>query len=188
MSTLRHILILIFGTLIVWFTYSSKYGTTFFEGFIWMFLIGVWIFLSFRTPIKENGIYKTERQLKNFMFSYIMAAFSFTAIAVGIKTNHDFNKPTLVKAYYDGDINGVGIDLKDDGTYIFEDSAIGISHYAYGNYIIKGDTLTLNVENYLSGRFVLKEEDSQKYLSQIDSLGNEENPYSKFRIVVDNRK
>ena len=147
--------------------------------------------------------------LKNFrtnrsLFSLIPLglAMIFSAV-IGIwnfQIASNFDKPTLVRVYYDGDFNGTGIDFKTDGTYIFDNSAIGISDYIYGKYEISGDRITLdksNLDNVVvtnqleirpkiveySGRTV-----TGTYAFQIDEKGKVLENSTEFRLVIDNRK
>ena len=124
------------------------------------------------------------------IFTFIIAIFH-------IRTQINFNKPTLLKVFYDGDFNGTGIDFKTDGTYIFDNSAIGISDYFYGTYKITNDRITMdkdqfdNLTNlkYLEIREGKTENNATDlYLYQIDSLGNLIDNSQEFRVTIDNRK
>lgn len=99
--------------------------------------------------------------------------------------------------FYDGDFNGVGLDFKTDGTYIYDDWAIGISEFQYGTYTINGDKISINDTNrcvtsrlleirnmeYTTYQDSVKKE---KYLFQVDDKGEVIDDLS-FRVVEDNR-
>lgn len=116
-----------------------------------------------------------------------------------LKNNAVFNKQTLVRAYYGGYFNGTSIDFKTDGTYIFDNFAIGFSDYVHGNYKINGQLITLDkkeIDNVIKTD-LLEIKDIKEtgidylagvYLFQVEPNGKEIERASKFRIVIDNRK
>lgn len=120
------------------------------------------------------------------------------AIATYWKINRDFNKPSLIEAFYDGGFNGVGLDFKKNGTYIFDNFCMW-SDYKYGTYNINGDIIELddNVLNdlHISNRLkIMTVKDSlkdtvmlNKYIFQMDDHWNETKNVIKFRVTVDNR-
>jgi hypothetical protein len=113
--------------------------------------------------------------------------------------NEKFDKPTLVRIFYDGDFNGTGIDFKTDGTYIFDNSAIGLSNYLYGEYEISGNKIILdksNLDNVVkTNRLEIRPKsieyfdrtESEQYVFQINEIGNILENVTEFRVVVDNR-
>lgn len=114
-----------------------------------------------------------------------------------IRTQLKFDKPTLLKVFYDGDFNGTGIDFKTDGSYIFENSAIGLSDYFYGTYSISGSRITMDndqIDNLINLKYLeIREKktinnESALYLYQIDSLGNLVDNSEEYRVTIDNRK
>lgn len=115
------------------------------------------------------------------------------------KNESDLNKPTLVRVFYDGDFNGTGIDFKTDGTYIFDNSAIGLSDYTVGTYEIKGQIITLDkteIDNVIKTNLLeikdIKENGidylAGEYLFQVEPNGHEIERATKFRVVVHLRK
>ncbi|RZK56817.1 MAG: hypothetical protein EOO87_04490 [Pedobacter sp.] len=116
------------------------------------------------------------------------------------KIQRKFNQPTLIKVFYDGDYNGTAIDFKKDGTYIFDNSAIGLSDYTYGTYKINGNNIILDTDqidnltdlkqlkihekeiNYQDG---IKKE---LYLFQVDTNGKIIDRTTEYRVTIDNRK
>jgi Leucine-rich repeat (LRR) protein len=111
--------------------------------------------------------------------------------------NNNFNKPTLLRVYYDGDYNGTSIDFKTDETYIFDNSAIGLSSYFYGTYKINGNKITMDkdtIDNLTNLKYLeirdkqIEEMESGMYLYQVDSSGNLIKHSDKYRVIIDNRK
>lgn len=110
-----------------------------------------------------------------------------------MKINREFEKPSLLNVFYDGDYNGRGIDFKTDGSYIMDEMAIGFIDYSYGTYSIRNNKTTLNPPTkggHHDIRYMLildSKDGSDLFAMQTDSLGNILDEYIKYRIVVDNR-
>ncbi|MBX3162891.1 MAG: hypothetical protein KF900_00265 [Bacteroidetes bacterium] len=118
-------------------------------------------------------------------------------MALEIQINNNFNKPTLLKVFYDGDYNGTGIDFKTDGTYIFDNSAIGLSDYSYGTYKIDGNKIIMDkdtIDNLTNLKYLeirdkqIVEGKAELYLVQVDRLGNVIERSDEYRVTIDNRK
>ena len=142
-------------------------------------------------------IIRKSKTSSNFTLTFLSLFFIAVILTLGIKVSNNFNKPTLLKVFYDGDFNGMSIDFKTDGTYIFDDSAIGMSDYFYGTYKIDGNKITMdrstidNLTNlkYLEIRDKQNEEGkTELYLFQVDSLGNVIEHLYEYRVIIDNRK
>ncbi len=125
----------------------------------------------------------------------------FIGLITGLnwKNKSEFNKPTLIRAYYDGDFNGTSIDFKTDGTYIFDNHSIGLSEYVYGKYKINGQSISLDrneIDNVIKTDILEIKDITENgidylagtYILQIKSNGNEIEQATKFRVVKDNRK
>lgn len=196
---IRIITLIIIGAYLIYQFYQLK-----FSSFLWReFLLGIvifiglsfWIWLSF----KDFKLYKSTRKRRFLIGPILGAIFSGLIIGISLKNKSEFNKPTLVRAYYDGDFNGTSIDFKTDGTYIFDNHAIGFSEYVYGKYKINGQSIKLDrneIENVIkTDQLEIKEiaKDGIDYLAgayifQIETNGNEIERATKFRVVEDNRK
>ena len=174
-------------------TYRSKYQVVFFNAVIWFFLFVIGLFLFTWTISRDIVRYREERNIQSFSLTTLCLTFIIAVLAIEYQIQSQFNKPTLVKAYYDGDINGTGIDLKEDGTYVFDNSAIGISDYQYGTYRVSGGIITLDrseLANVIeTGRLRIDENrrQNEKYLVQIDDSGQVVDDATEFRITIDNR-
>jgi len=144
--------------------------------------------------------FRTEKKI--FSLIPIGLAIVFTTIIwiLNVQINSNFDKPTLVRIFYDGDFNGTGIDFKTDGTYIFDNSAIGLSDYVYGKYEISGNKIVLDkmtldnvvVTNQLEIRPKTIEysdrTEVENYVYQVDKEGNVLKNETEFRLVIDNRQ
>lgn len=197
MRIVRLILILFIGGLATYLTCQTKYQTFFFEAIIWggLALIGSLIFIW--TVFKDIELFRVEKRFLNFTLTFLSIVFIAVILTLKIKINNNFDKPTLLKVFYDGDYNGTGIDFKTDGTYIFDNSAIGISDYFYGTYGISGNRITMDretIDNLTNLKFLEirgkqpEEGKADLYLYQVDSLGNLIERSEEYRVIIDNRK
>ena len=157
----------------------------------------VFLIWSLFTDLKD---FRTEKKIISLIPIGLAIVFTTTIWIWNFRINSNFDKPTLVRIFYDGDFNGTGIDFKTDGTYIFDNSAIGLSDFIYGTYQINGNRIILDkktldnviVTNQLEIRPKLIEysdrTETEKYVFQIDENGNLIENSTEFRLVVDNRK
>ncbi|QNR23915.1 hypothetical protein [Croceimicrobium hydrocarbonivorans] len=157
--------------------------------------IGFWIW----STIKGLSNYKRTRLKSHLIAPFIGLFFILLIVGINESIEAEFDKPTLIRAYYDGDYNGVHIDFKTDGTYIVDAHAIGLSEFKYGEYKQDGNRMILNGEekdrslesDLLEIRDIAEGEGDQlegAYIFQIDSKGEELDQAIRFRIVEDNRK
>jgi hypothetical protein len=157
----------------------------------------IFLIWSLLTDLKH---FRAKKEI--FSLIPIGLAITFTAIIWiwNVQINSNFDKPTLVRIFYDGDFNGTGIDFKADGTYIFDNSAIGLSDYVYGKYEINGNRIVLDKNNLdnvvVTNQLVIRPKvieysdrtETDNYVYQIDEEGNVLKNATEFRLVVDNRK
>jgi hypothetical protein len=97
--------------------------------------------------------------------------------------------PTMLSAYYDGDINGVGIDLRTDGTYRAVDASVIGGPIFYGTYRFTGDTIELREEHFRFddevwrfGKRMVVDGDSIRFLSISSGW------YPAMRVTEDRRR
>jgi hypothetical protein len=197
MKKIRLLLILLIGGLLIYFAFQSQFKTFFFDSIIELGLILLGLSISIWTFVTDIKNYKANRRLKTFASTILCLTFAIIIAIFHIRTQINFNKPTLLKVFYDGDFNGTGIDFKTDGNYIFDNSDIGLSDYFYGSYKIADDRITMdkdqfdNLTNlkYLEIREKKNENNATDlYLYQIDTLGNLIDNSNEFRVTIDNRK
>ena len=185
---IRQFVTIIFGFILLYYTWQTKYKCGLLDAFLWLGLILFGSIFFIISIIKDYKQYREEKVLRNFAVTFTFIGFVLLATGIALKIDHDFNKPSFVKAYYDGDFNGAGIDLKTDSTSIGEDSAIGFSNYTYGEYSISNNIITINEGSGITKRFVIKKDNLEFYLAETDSSGTETDGYIKYTIIKDNRK
>ena len=180
-------------------TYQSKYSTFLFDSIIFGIpaIVGIafwtWsIFTDFKNSRYKKNLVKLITPIAGLIFASIIFIMSLTI-------NSTFNKPTLLRIYYDGDFNGVGIDFKTDGTYIFDNSAIGLSDYQYGNYEINVNKIILDknemdntiktnrLEIYAKTIEYPDRTETEDYVCQVNEKGARLKNMIEFRVVIDNR-
>jgi hypothetical protein len=197
---LRLIGILAIGILLVKMTSQFKYSTFFFDLIIFgiLVIIGVlFLIWSIFSDLKQFRINKKIHRLIPIAFGIIFT----TGISIrNMQINSNFDKPTLFRVFYDGDYNGTGIDFKTDGTYIFDNSSIGMSDYQYGTYKMKGNKITLDkneLDNVIKTNLLeirpktieySDRTETENYVYQVNKIGEILKNKTKFRVVVDNRK
>lgn len=197
MNMVRFIFTLIINCLLSYFVYQTKFYTFLFEEYIWIgiILLGILIFIS--NLIEDTTLYQQQWQPISYLITAMNVSFIFFIVVLKLTIIINFNKPSLLKVFYDGDFNGTAIDFKVDKTYILDNAAIGISNYFYGTYHIQGHKITMdkdtidNLDNlkYLELREIENDNGTKKwYLMQVDNNGiiNEESDNS-FRVIIDNR-
>ena len=196
---IRLIGILTVGLLLVKMTCQFKYSTFIFDliFFSCLTIIGlVFLIWSLFTDLKH---FRTEKKIISLIPIGLAVIFTTIIWVWNVQINSNFDKPTLVRIFYDGDFNGTGIDFKTDGTYIFDNSAIGFSDFTYGEYEINGNIITLDknsIDNINTNRLEIRQKlieysdrtETEKYVFQIDENDNLIENSTEFRLVVDNRK
>lgn len=193
---IRLIIISIIGILISLFTIRFKYKNGIFDDEIYLVIsviaIIIWIVFVF-LDIKQSVRKKNKKYLLLIFIGIVFLGFN---LYVKQRIQSIFDKPTLLRVFYDGDFNGTGFDFKTDGTYIYDNWSVGFSDYEYGHYSINGDVITIdrnNIDNIIiSKRLEIRHTDinpkeNWNYLFQTDGVGKIIQEKTKFRVVIDNR-
>lgn len=190
---IRLITFAVIGILITLFTFRFKYKNGIFDDEIYFVFIVIIIILWVVFIVFDFKQFRKKKNIKYFTTFLIGIAFLSLNIYVKQRIQFVLDKPTLLRVFYDGDFNGTGFDFKTDGTYIYDDWAIGFSDYKYGKYSISGNTITLDEylgnEIVVSKRLEIKHAEIEElyYLYQTDSKGEIFQNNTKFRVVIDNR-
>lgn len=198
MRGLNLILILLTGGFLIYSTYNGQFQVSLLDALLWGVLIFIGSVVFVWTLIKDIMLFVSEKRILNFSLTFLNLFFLSIILIMEVQIQNTFEKPSLIKVFYDGDFNGTGIDFKKDGTYIFDNSAIGFSDYYYGTYKIVGNKITLDrdeIDNLTGLKFLefrykeLSKGETELYLFHVDSLGNLVQKSSfEFRVVEDNRK
>ncbi|MCD4792491.1 MAG: hypothetical protein K8R54_04600 [Bacteroidales bacterium] len=197
-KVIRLIVIVIIGTVLTYLTYQSKFSTFIFDliifGIISVIGLSIWVW-ALLSDTKRFRILN----IKSLLTPTIGLVFVAIILTLNLSIKSTFDKPTLLKIFYDGDFNGTGIDFKTDGTYIFDNSAIGLNEYEYGTYKIEGDLITLDknkIDNIIkTDRLEVRTKEikysdgirKEKYAFQVNKNGDKLDNETEFRVIIDNR-
>jgi len=191
-----HYVIVFLGFLLMYLTYTSRYGYDIFDIFIWVGLIFISLIIFAVNFYRDTARFLKHKKLKNFATSFLILTFAGAVYCVELKNQYDKGKPSLVKVSYHGDINGADIDFKTDGTFIFDNYAILGGRTLYGVYILKGNQITLDrkhLENVIVSKLLeIKTKEIyngtiEKYLYQTDNEGKILTNEIEFKVIEDNR-
>lgn len=183
-------LILFIGGIITYWTYQTQYQVHFFTYLILGILdiLGLLIFVW--AIVVSIDLFKKEKRLSNFRLTFLGLPFIIINVILAVQINKTFNKPTLLKVYYDDVDNwdDIEIDFKTDGTYILNNEVIYSKTYHYGTYKMVGNKITMDKEKigkfpnfkHLELRNKQIGEGTTLYMYQNDSL--------EYQITVDNRR
>jgi hypothetical protein len=197
---LRIIGILSIGVLLVKMTYQFKYSTFIFDLIIFGILAIIGLFFLTWSIFSDLKQFRINRKIYRLIPITLGVIFTTVILIWNTQINSNFDKPTLIRIFYDGDFNGTGIDFKTDGTYIFDNSAIGMSDYQYGTYEIEGNEITLDkseLDNVIkTNRLEIRPKtidysdrtETDNYVYQVNKKGEVLKNKTEFRLVVDNRK
>jgi len=202
----RTLSLIILGGLVLYKQYKSFQEDLMFDIFIFLFL-GFLGFVIFIWTIYKD--YKNYIKLKS-LTSYIPTLTGLLLIIciVGLQKlkSYKMNAPSLLQAYYKGDLSGVDIDLKKDGNYIISNGGFGGVNYFYGNYSIQDSIITLdkpNIDNVINTNTLVIRKHSEKFqlnskegierapvvnIFQINKNGDDIKTDIIFRVIKDDRK
>ncbi len=197
MKLVRAILLIIVSLVLIYLTFNFKNQTFFFDSIIWCFFLVLGIILFLWNFFLEMNSFFANKKIKNLALTISAIIVAILIVVLDNKIQSNFEKPSLLKVFYDGDFNGVGIDFKKDGTYIFDNSTIGLSDYSYVKYKINGNLITLDkshFENIIHSKNLkiveqinFSDSSKENYLYKIDKNGEILKNEFSFRIVHDFR-
>ncbi len=195
----RIIIVLLGGIWGIYQAYSSHFESSFFDLFELILsiiiILPIWLWAFYKHSEPES----IEQKKQNRTAILVGGLSLIVMVSIYSYTSYQFNKPTLIKVFYDGDFNGTSIDFKTDGTFITDDFAVFVNTYSYGEYSIKGNELIIKRIEHKS---ILKSDFLQikklglgmndsirntKYLFQTNKTGLDIKNATKFRLVTDNR-
>jgi len=196
---LRLIGILAIGILLVKMTSQFKYSSFMFDLIFFGILVVIGLIFIIWSIFSDLKQFRIDKRIYNLTPIILGILFTTVIWIWNMQINKNFDKPTLIRIYYDGDFNGTGIDFKTDGTYIFDNSAIGMSDYQYGTFTIKGNEITLDkseLDNVIkTNRLEIRPKtieysdrtEIENYVYQTDENAEILKSETEFRVVIDNR-
>lgn len=142
-------------------------------------------------------VQRFEKERRKYLLIPVIATVLFAAGSLVLKQQIDqnFEKPTQIKANYDGGTNRISIDFKKDGTFILYNTAFDYKEYHYGSFTIENELISLtpftDLRALQSDTLVIRELSNEtppmKMMYQIDSKGKVYEKTVAFKIVEDYR-
>ena len=146
------------------------------------------------------------RGIKNFRIAnrpfellpmFLGLIFVFVFLEILYKNERIDSSPIVLRANYDGDINGFSLEFRKDGTYKFCNYSVLGGKYFRGKYLMKDSIITLdrnNIDdvirsNQLAIRKISENYNGREYkIVQINKNHQRiENEYFDFVITIDKR-
>jgi hypothetical protein len=202
----RILILIIIGGLILYKLYKSFQSDLLFDFFIYLFL-GFIGFVNYAWTIyKDYTSYLKSRSLTSFIPSLIGFLLIMSIIGLQELKNHKMNASSLMQAYYNGDLSGIDIDLKKDGSYIISNGNWGGMDYFYGKYsiqdsiirldkpnidkVINSNTLVIRKSTKIVQQDIIQGNDTifVDKIFQIDKYGKDIKTEIIFQVIRDNRK
>jgi hypothetical protein len=136
--------------LTIWFVVRQYFTPEFFvlDGYAQVLVLG--LFALVHLAIFMSAFIKQGRRTgRGLMLPGLFLALGLATVwSIGRLEHKRETVPTVLSAYYDGDINGVGLDLRTDGTYRAVDASVLGGPTFYGTYRLAGDTIELMEEQF----------------------------------------
>ena len=151
--------------------------------------------ISIYKGIKYFKLKKNKFELMPIFFGFIII---FIFFGFWYKCEKMDISPIILRANYDGDINGFSLEFRKDGTYKFCNYSVLGGKYFRGKYLMKDSIITLdrnNIDdviksNQLAIRKISENYNGREYkIVQINKNHQRiENEYFDFVITIDKRK
>jgi hypothetical protein len=160
--------------LLIWFVVRRYFTPEFFVLDGYALFLGLGLFALVHLAIAMSAFMKWgSRSGRGLILPGLFVALGLTTTwFIGRLEHKRETVPTVLSAYYDGDINGVGIDLRTDGTYRAVDASVIGGPKFYGTYRLTGDTIELREEHFRLddevwrfGKLMVVDGDSIRFLS-----------------------
>jgi hypothetical protein len=193
--------LIILGGLVLYKQYKSFQVDLMFDIFIFLFL-GIFGYILFFWAIyKDYKSYIKHKSLTCFIPTLTGILLILSIMGLQKYMNHKMSSPSLLEAYYQGNLSDIGIDLKVDGSYIISNGGFGGVNYFYGKYKIKDSIITLDndsIDNVINTNTLVIRKCNKKnqqdslvgkeiILVQIDKNGNDLETDVNFRVTKDKR-
>lgn len=134
------------------YLFIKNYIETYHEEFIFdfqilFFLAILWILFFLITIFKVFKYYRINKQY----FELIPLLLGFVLVSVFFYLEYYYQKidssPIVLKANYDGDINGFTLEFRKDNTYKFFNYSVLGGKYFRGKYLLEDSIITLDKSN-----------------------------------------
>lgn len=121
----------------------------------------------------------------------VLVATILAVSGMSINRQQYFNQKSILKIAKGADFNGVSMDFKADGTYIFNSYSIG-ANYLYGSYTIRENHIHLQpdetTKSPISERLLITAGgNGEKMVVEVDEMGVELERGTRFQVTKDNQ-
>ena len=191
------ILLLIFGYFLIKNFIITYEEESVFDDLVLLFLgISFLIFflISIYKGIKYFKLNKNKFELMPIFLGFIII---FTFLGFWYKCEKMDISPIILRANYDGDVNGFSLEFREDGTYKFFNYSFFGGKYYRGKYTLRDSILILdknNIDNVIrTNKLVIRNlnENVDKRISRIVQIDNNHNrieeQYFDFIVSEDKR-
>ena len=175
-----------------------SYEEEFIFDFEILFFIGV-LFIVFFIITIYRGIknFRIANRPFELLPMFLGLIFVFVFLGILYKNGRLDSSPIVLRANYDGDINGFSLEFRKDGTYKFFNYSFFGGKYYRGNYTLRDSILILdknNIDNVIStNKLVIRNfnDNVGKKISRIVQIDNKHNrieeQYFDFIVSEDKR-
>ena len=191
-----------YSTFSFWIFIYKEFYNIYEEEFIFdfeiLFFIGV-LFIVFFIITIYRGIknFRIANRPFELLPMFLGLIFVFVFLGILYKNERIDSSPIVLRANYDGDINGFSLEFRKDGTYKFCNYSVLGGKYFRGKYLMKDSIITLdrnNIDdviksNQLAIRKISENYNGREYkIFQINKNHQRiENEYFDFVITIDKR-
>lgn len=125
-----------------------SYEEEFIFDFEILFFIGV-LFIVFFIITIYRGIknFRIANRPFELLPMFLGLIFVFVFLGILYKNERIDSSPIVLRANYDGDINGFSLEFREDGTYKFFNYSVLGGKYFRGKYLLKDSIITLDRNN-----------------------------------------
>ncbi len=175
-----------------------SYEEEFIFDFEILFFIGV-LFIVFFIITIYRGIknFRIVNRPFELLPMFLGLIFVFVFFGILYKNERIDSSPIVLRANYDGDINGFSLEFREDGTYKFFNYSVLGGKYFRGKYLLKDSIITLdrnNIDDVIKSNQLAIRKISENYkgreykIVQINKNHQRiENEYFDFVITIDKR-
>ena len=175
-----------------------SYEEEFIFDFEILFFIGV-LFIVFFIITIYRGIknFRIANRPFELLPMFLGLIFVFVFLGILYKNERIDSSPIVLRANYDGDINGFSLEFRKDGTYKFCNYSVLGGKYFRGKYLMKDSNITLdrnNIDDVIKSNQLAIRKISENYkgreykIVQINKNHQRiENEYFDFVINIDKR-
>lgn len=189
LTALRLLIVSVFGIILITRQRGYWQGSFVFDtelDIICWGILGLFTIWPFLQQLFKAKTFPDISQASKIALS-ISTATLVIVLSMSINRQQYFNQKSTLKIATAADFNGVTIDFKADGTYIFNSYILG-ANYHYGSYTIRQNQIHLQPDNAnrnpISERLtIITAENGGKVVVEVDEMGVELERGRRFQVM-----